>query len=146
MNKYLLIGTVLAITIIVIGGGVYFYSNGQNNNTTTLGVKSEIRHLNPSEFNQTIQSKKYQLIDIRTDQEYATGHIAGAAQSDFYKTQDFSNYLDSLDKNKKYLIYCRTGHRSGQALSIMQNKGFTNVSDLAGGYSAWTASSLPTEQ
>lgn len=84
-------------------------------------------------------------MDIRTADEYNAGHLRGAKQIDYYQTQQFSDYLDSLDKNAKYLIYCRTGHRSSLALKIMQEKDFTNLMDLSGGITAWTSKGLPTE-
>ena len=108
--------------------------------------KAIFTHMTPTDFQKAIASGEYELIDIRTAEEYGAGHIAGAKQIDFYQTQEFNSYLDSLDKNKKYLVYCRSGNRSNQALNMMESKGFTNASDLAGGISAWTGANLPIEQ
>ncbi|MFA6601860.1 MAG: rhodanese-like domain-containing protein [Candidatus Paceibacterota bacterium] len=63
------------------------------------------------------------------------GHVDNAINMDFYSS-NFSAQLDTLDKSQSYLIYCRSGHRSGQALEIMKGLGFANVADLNGGYSA----------
>jgi len=89
------------------------------------------------------ESGEYKIIDIRTEEEYAVGHLVNASQIDYYKTDVFKNYLDTLDKNAKYLIYCRSGNRSRNAMEIMRNKGFKNVADLAGGITAWTTQGLP---
>lgn len=102
--------------------------------------------MSPAQFNQALNSGGYKLIDVRTIEEYKAGHLKNAKQEDFYQTQAFSNYLDSLDKKGKYLVYCRTGVRSGKTLGLMQSKRFSTVYDLGGGYNAWVSSNLPTEK
>ena len=96
-----------------------------------------------SKFKAMADSGEYKIIDVRTEEEYAGGHLANAAQIDFYKTDVFKNYLGTLDKNAKYLIYCRSGNRSRNAMEVMRNKGFISVADLAGGITAWEAQGLP---
>lgn len=117
-----------------------------NQNSDVLGAVSPFSDIAPIQFNQALSSNKYKLIDVRTMEEYKLGHLKNAKQADFRQTQQFSDYLDSLDKKANYLIYCRTGVRSRQAMRMMQEKGFLSVFDLAGGYSAWVASGLPTEK
>lgn len=77
------------------------------------------------------------ILDVRTLEEFDEGHIAGAAMIDFYRT-DFRTQLDGLDKDRPYLIYCRSGNRSGQTRAIMEDLGFTDVADVDGGVLAWT--------
>ena len=144
MNKYLLIG--LLILIVALIGSITYISSMDKSNMNVLGTESTFSDLNPQQFNQVLSSGGYTLIDVRTIDEYNSGHIKGAKQEDFYQTQAFSNYLDSLDKNGKYLIYCRTGIRSAKAMQLMQDKSFASVHDLVGGYAAWVSANLPTEQ
>jgi rhodanese-related sulfurtransferase len=144
MNKYLLIG--LLILIVALIGSIIYISPMDKTNTNVLGAASSFSDLSPQQFGQDINTGGYTLLDIRTIDEYNAGHIKGAKQEDFYQTQAFSNYLNSLDKNGKYLIYCRTGIRSAKAMQEMQQTGFANVHDLVGGYNAWVSSNLPTEQ
>lgn len=106
-------------------------------------VENAIRSLSPIEFKQALDTGEYKLIDIRTVEEYYEGHLADASQSDYYQSVLFNSYLDSLDKNDKYLIYCRTGNRTGDTLKIMRQKGFKNVADLDGGIVAWAQNGLP---
>ena len=75
------------------------------------------------------------ILDIRTPEEYAEGHIDGAQNLDFYN--EFEQSLLFLDKEKRYLIYCRSGNRSGEALELFQKHNFTEVYDLEGGYLEW---------
>jgi phage shock protein E len=138
MKKIILLG--ILVTVILVSAGVIYKlsnpscCNASNTNSAEFNLSA---HASPPDFKKAIESGKYKLIDIRTIAEFNAGHINKATQTDFYQTKDFHNYLDSLDKKGKYLIYCHTGNRSGQALKITQEKGFTNVSDLSGGINAW---------
>jgi rhodanese-related sulfurtransferase len=138
MNKYLLVG-LLVLIIALIGGIVYISSMDKQPSLKSFG------DLTTEVFNYDLNAGGYVLIDVRTIDEYKTGHIINAKQADFNNSQEFSKYLASLDKNGKYLIYCHTGIRSAKAMQLMQDKGFTSVHDLVGGYAAWTTANLPTE-
>jgi rhodanese-related sulfurtransferase len=76
------------------------------------------------------------IIDIRTEDEYDVYHIDNAINIDFYN-DTFPDEINALDKNKTYLIYCRTGRRTGtdenNALALMQNLGFRKVYNMLGG-------------
>ncbi len=85
------------------------------------------------------------IIDVRTADEFAQGHIANASEIDFYAT-DFRTKLEALDRNGHYLIYCHSGNRSGQARTLMAELGFSDVADLDGGITAWTAAGKPVAQ
>lgn len=100
-------------------------------------------NIKPEEVQAYIESRKPVLIDIRRPEEYAAGHLAAVNMQLDYYAPDFKDQLAKLDKNATYLIYCRSGHRSGLALAIMQELGFTDIHDIAGGINAWTAAGLP---
>jgi alpha-tubulin suppressor-like RCC1 family protein/rhodanese-related sulfurtransferase len=76
------------------------------------------------------------VLDVRTAAEYAARHIVGAINRDYY-APDFSAQLDALDKNKAYLIHCRTGGRSGPTHDLMFALGFHEVYDMLGGIEAF---------
>ena len=84
------------------------------------------------------------LLDVRTDREFAMGHIRGAAQIDFYR-DDFREELAKLDPNVPVYVYCRSGNRSGQAAKMMKSMGFKTVYNLEGGMGAW-ARKQPVEK
>lgn len=92
-------------------------------------------HLPTNMFLDRIKEPNMTIIDIRTPEEYASGHIDKAINIDFYAS-DFKDQLEKLNKSEAYSIYCRSGSRSGKALSIMKDLGFINVADLQGGYSS----------
>jgi len=87
------------------------------------------------------------ILDVRTEEEYIEGHIENALNMDFY-SETFKQDLDKLDKNKTYLIYCRSGSRSARALQLMGELGFREVYNMSGGYIAWEQKGFPgvTEQ
>ena len=88
---------------------------------------------------------RFLLVDVRTPEEYAQGHLAGARLVDF-KSPDFSDKIGKLPRDGKILIYCRSGHRSGMALSRMKEMGFSDVRDVEGGIDAWTGKGLHVEK
>ena len=83
------------------------------------------------------------ILDVRTPAEYAGGHIENAVNLDYYE-DDFEETLDTYDKNKTYLIYCRTANRTASVMIIMQRLEFTKVYNMLGGINAWTAAGFPT--
>ncbi len=76
------------------------------------------------------------LLDVRTPEEFAAGHIAGAQNIDFYAS-DFADRLGALDRGTTYVVYCKSGNRSGQATALMAREQFTSVTDIDGGIQAW---------
>lgn len=83
------------------------------------------------------------VLDVRTPEEFAQGHVDGAIMIDFYR-DDFATELAALDPNVPYLLYCRSGNRSGQTAALMAQLGFSDVADVDGGIVAWDAAGLPT--
>ena len=100
-------------------------------------------NIKPEEARQFIESAHPVVIDIRTAEEHAAGYIASTSLVMDYYAPDFKDQLSKLDKNAKYLIYCRSGRRTGAALLTMKDLGFTDIHDIAGGITAWTAAGFP---
>lgn len=71
------------------------------------------------------------VIDVRTPQEFAEGHVEEAELVDIYEDA-FRDEIDGLDRDGGYVVYCRTGNRSGQAAAFMEELGFTEVYDAGG--------------
>jgi rhodanese-related sulfurtransferase len=69
------------------------------------------------------------IIDVRTPEEFAAGHLEGALNYDVSDgTLEMS--LASLDPQADYIVYCRSGNRSAVAVDIMKSAGFTSLVDL----------------
>lgn len=92
------------------------------------------KRITQEEFKKEL-AEDVQLIDVRTPEEFAAGHIAGAINVDFHN--DFENQIQQVDLTKKTLIYCHSGGRSAKALEIMKSMGFPAVYELEGGFSSW---------
>lgn len=78
------------------------------------------------------------LLDVRTPVEAAINKIEGSTLMNFNNGSAFVKDVAQLDKSKTYLIYCRSGNRSGQACNYMAQQGFTGqLYNLDGGMMAW---------
>ncbi len=82
------------------------------------------------------------VLDVRADHEFADGHLDGAIMIDALQ-DDFADKLGELDPGVPYLLYCRSGARSGKAAAMMSELGFTDVADIDGGFLAWSDAGLP---
>ena len=82
------------------------------------------------------------ILDVRTQSEYDQGHIEGAAQLDYY-SPTFTEDLNNLDKTSTYIVYCKSGGRSANALNIMESLGFRKAYNMLGGITKWIADGFP---
>lgn len=82
------------------------------------------------------------VIDVRTPDEYAEGHIEGARLINL-ASGTFGEEVAALDRDDEYLVYCRSDNRSGQAVALMEELGFDRLWDLDGGTVAYTAAGFP---
>lgn len=94
------------------------------------------KNISPSEARELIQNYEIIILDVRAPWEFAEGHIKNAENLDF-TDPDFTDNLKKLDKNKKYMVYCKTGRRGAIALETMTKAGFENIYNLIGGYETW---------
>jgi rhodanese-related sulfurtransferase len=125
-------------TLVLLCTAILFSIGGyaqQSRNVNEISADSAKR---------SIENGKATIIDVRTPEEFKEGHISGATNID-YQDKDFESKISSLDKDKQYILYCRSGNRSGKALEIMKQKGF-NASNLEGGIMKWEAEGLPLEK
>jgi len=76
------------------------------------------------------------ILDVRTPGETKNGIVPNAIEIDF-RNSNFETEINKLDKSKSYLVYCKSGGRSVSACKKMNAAGFTNLTNMKGGYSAW---------
>lgn len=100
--------------------------------------------LDVAQFEQKLEDPNVVLIDVRTPQEFAQGHIEGALNIDFYG-DNFENDIHAINQSKTILVYCKSGNRSGKAANILAKNNFKSVYDLSGGISNWMASGKPIQ-
>ncbi|MDD2797676.1 MAG: thioredoxin domain-containing protein [Bacteroidales bacterium] len=100
-------------------------------------------NLNANDFAAKIkQLPNAPIIDVRTPQEFAQGHIKNARNINV-SSEDFGQQISKFDKTKPVFVYCLSGSRSGYAASMMLNSGFKEIYNLAGGMMKWRAANLP---
>ena len=102
-----------------------FIATAQENEVITI--------LETQTFKDSITNKKVQLIDVRTPDEYNSGHIETAENIDFF-SEEFMIEFNKLDKEKPVYIYCKSGNRSGQSAIKLKDMGFKEIYDLKGGF------------
>ncbi len=92
-----------------------------------------------------VASNDWLLIDVRSPEEYADGHIPGAINMPH---ENINGYLSELEqhKNKPIIIYCRSGRRAKLAMKVLQEHDFTDVMHLEGDILGWNEAGLALEQ
>ena len=84
------------------------------------------------------------IVDVRTPEEFAAGHLQGAVNLDV-SASTFDSQIAALDKNAVYAVYCRSGNRSTIAVGKMSDAGFTNLFNFnQGGFAELAAAGAPT--
>ena len=89
-----------------------------------------------SQFKELIKDTSYVLVDVRTPEEFAQGHIEGAMNIDVKDAQFIDNAQKTLAPQSKVAVYCRSGRRSADAAQMLQEQGF-KVVNLDGGFLGW---------
>ncbi len=91
---------------------------------------NHITEFNPNDIGDAM------LVDVRTPEEYAQGHIEMSVNINWFDPE-FANKFDVIDKEKTIYVYCKVGGRSAKAQQRLTALGFKNVINLDGGYDAW---------
>lgn len=98
--------------------------------------------INPQQAEEKMQDENVVVLDVRTPEEFNQGHIKGAVHIDHY-ADDFQQQIDALDRETTYVVYCRSGGRSGRSVDMMQKMNFAKVYNLDGGIIAWKKEDKP---
>ena len=112
---------------------------------TTITAQTKIE-VNSKQVNSMLQKdKKWIVLDVRSAEEFNSGHIKGALNIDIRQPDAFSK-IDKLNKNAKYIVHCRTNHRSGMAVEHMMQSGFKKIYQMMDGWSGWLTNNLPVQK
>lgn len=118
-----------------------FVSCAQDTKKSSENSEKVMQYISPQELQARIDT--IQLIDIRTPQEFQSGHLKNAVNINYFDP-DFLSKINQLDKNKGVYIYCRSGNRSSGAIRKLEDSGFPKIYDLKGGILNWNRSNLKT--
>ncbi len=147
MEKKKLVMLVLSAALVL---GLTSVTGCAQSETDTAGLETPtqlIKNIPPKEALTLIENNRdnpnFVILDVRTPEEFAEERIEDTINLDYY-ADTFEDELNKLDKNKPYVIYCRSGMRSGATLDLMKELGFKEVYNILGGIIAWKADVLPT--
>ena len=113
INKFFILSIFIISTLLLTSCSNKGYSN--------VNLKKAVKTIN--------NSTNLIMLDVRTAEEYSSGNIPNSVNIDVL-SPDFKSKIDLLDKNKEYLVYCRSGNRSAIASSIMATNGFIKIYNL----------------
>ena len=142
---------ILLLLVIIIFGILFTNACIKTGKNTVIPERQNqiIKNISPEEAYKLILENKdnpdFVIIDVRTPEEFSDEHLEKAINLNYY-SDTFQKVLHKLDKNKTYLIYCRTGGRSGNTLNIMQELDFRVVYNIFGGIINWKSKGLPTTE
>lgn len=101
--------------------------------------------LSNDEFAEGIAAPGVQVLDVRTTEEYRSGHIQNSLHADWLDKKQFKERTAYMDKDKPVYIYCLTGARSAAAAQWLRTNGFQRVLELQGGINVWKQNNKPVE-
>lgn len=142
---FTMITLIVVVLVVAVAWIIWANSNPRSENTVIAGQHptAAIQRISPklyrAEYAQT--DAPHLLVDVRTPEEFATGHIAGAVN---ISLQSLPQRMDSLPKDQPIVLYCRSGNRSNTAAQMLARAGYTQVYDL-GGIIDWRAQGLPLQ-
>jgi phage shock protein E len=145
----LLLLSFLAILPVIFGGCAYITGEAIEPSLQTPAPEQVTKDVSVTEayaiFSLNAGHFDFTIIDVRTPEEYAGGHLPGALNRD-YSSPAFKDDINNFDKDRIYLIYCQTGVRSAAASQVMAELGFKYINNMTGGYAAWVAAGLPVNK
>ena len=93
--------------------------------------------LSYDDFKNQISKNDVLLFDVRTMEEFNSGHLKGSVNIDFYDEKLFDKFFNKVEKSEPIYIYCRSGNRSQKSSEKLKKLGFVKIYDLEGGYKNW---------
>lgn len=108
----------------------------------TNAVATVVKNVDAKEAAKLVAAGNITVLDVRTAEEFAEGHIAGATNINFM-AKDFATQASQLDRSKTYLLHCASGGRSKRCLPQLKQLGFKEIIHLDGGMSAWEDAGNP---
>lgn len=127
-QQWLLFFTLFIIVVMIIQS----YFGDKMAGYASVSPEQAVRLINDGAF----------VLDVRSVDEYRTGHLSGAKN---ISIADLAQKLDSLSEHKAgtTLVYCESGMRSSRACGMLSKAGFQNLNNLSGGVSSWRSANLP---
>lgn len=107
-------------------------------------VAEEVKVISVEEVREAMGNGEFQLIDVRTIEEFGEGHLKNA-KNICVTDDDFKEKVAKLNRNEPVYLYCRSGKRSARAGEILREMGFTEIYDMDGGILKWNEEDFELE-
>jgi phage shock protein E len=132
-HRYTYMAMITGVLVIV---GILFLTSGSRTAKAAEAIA-------PSEYQSQFvaRSTAHILLDVRTPEEFASGHIHGAVN---ISVESLANRLNKVPMNQPIVVYCRSGNRSAKAVQILAQAGYSSLYDL-GGLNNWLAQGFSVE-
>lgn len=121
---------------LLVGAGAVFVIDA---------CSAQVQNLVPEKIKELVEAGACVVLDVRTPEEFASGHLPGAINIDYY-SEAFRSELEKLPRDTAYCVYCRSGRRSAAAAELMKEMGFRVVYNMLGGITAWQEKGYPVEE
>jgi len=141
--------------LLILAAGICLAACTQNSESASVVSESEpasaeqqkgtYENISADQAKQMIDNEEVIILDVRTPEEYESGHIPNARLMNF-NSGDFEQQLQELPKGEAILVYCHSGNRSSRAMQQMEESGFTAVYNLEGGISGWKRANHQVEE
>ncbi len=126
----------LIISLMLLKANIYIQTINKKQIIGELTIKEAFNKIQENKNNPNLV-----ILDVRTPDEYSEGHIEKSVNIDF-NANDFKTKINELDKNKTYLVYCRSGNRSSKAIKVMEQLGFKEAYNI-GSIMNWQKEGYP---
>lgn len=149
MQKRLLAASVAAVATVSLGLVGCSSSEPEaaavQNSGVAVQAPASPERVDAAGFSEVVASPGVTIIDVRSPEEFAEGHIEGAVNFNV-QGPDFLSQIDTLDPAGTYAVYCRSGNRSQAAVATMADNGITGIYELESGITGWQGAGLPVIQ
>lgn len=136
-----IISSSILITVVLIGLSCHSAPT-KTTDSPTIVTSAGVSEISPLEARPGTEAAYSQFIDVRTPEEYASGH---AHRTRNIPLDTLAANLDKLEKNEPVYLICRSGSRSKKAAQLLVDNGFSQAISVAGGTEAWQAAGMPMD-
>ena len=131
---------IVAFMLMILNGCLKDTSTKKDANLESVDAKAAYQIIQNN-----LNNPDFIIVDVRTPEEYSEGHINNSININ-YTSDKFGDQVKSLNRNKEYIIYCRSGRRSAEALKVFKDLGFKKIYNIKEGIVSWTSSGLPVSK
>ena len=136
--KKVLVSLAIAVAGLTGGVGLTACTSQSSAEVVSASQAAGVTRVGPQAFAEALAVPGVAIIDVRTPEEFADGHISGAVNIPV-GSADFTERISELDPTVTYAVYCRSGNRSRPAVAAMRDAGIAEIVELESGTKGWVS-------